>query len=271
MNTSGLNKSGLNNSNVSGGMNPTSFKTNQNLDRLSKISEKLNKIHFNIENDKNAKYEEIESRLAGIDEKNIESNEINFKTFNQIKDQISKIIQSIEEDRQKFEASYEARTQYVSSLEFKLMQKFDNESTERREMEKRLYSQIDDRFNILKNELAKEEKNRNESVENFKFYLETEVPKIVEQMKNEQADREDGDNTINKMIDDEFTKLNTIIANEKNAREETEEAFLDMLRSIINKIKAELENEKKQREATEENLLTLLEETCSKLDAAAKM
>ena len=42
MNTSGLNKSGLNNSNVSGGMNPTSFKTNQNLDRLSKISEKLN-------------------------------------------------------------------------------------------------------------------------------------------------------------------------------------------------------------------------------------
>ena len=38
--------------------------------------------------------------------------------------------------------------------------------------------------------LYKEEKNRTESVENFKFYLETEVPKIVEQMKNEQTDND---------------------------------------------------------------------------------
>ena len=39
---------------------------------------------------------------------------------------------------------------------------------------------------ILKNELAKEEKNRDESIDNFKNYLESEVPKLVSQMKNEQ-------------------------------------------------------------------------------------
>ena len=116
----------------------------------------------------------------------------------------------------------------------------------------------------------KEDKNRTESVENFKFYLETEVPKIVEQMKNEQGDREEGDAMLNKMIDEEFAKLADVLSSEKKAREETEEAFLDMLRSIINKIKAELENEKKQRESTEEMLLSLLEETCNKLDVAAQ-
>lgn len=249
----------------------SSFKTNQNLERLSKISERLTNIHLNIENDKYSKYEEVEVRIANLDEKVIETNEINFKSFNQVKDQISKIIQSIEEDRQKFDAVYESRTQYISQLEFKLMQRFEAESTERKSMEKRLYGQIDDRYNILKNELFKEEKNRNESVENFKFYLETEVPKIIEQMKNEQSDREEGDAVINKMIDEEFSKLAEVIATEKKAREETEEAFLDMLRSIINKIKTELENEKKQREATEETLLNLLEETCNKLDVAAKI
>ena len=249
----------------------SSFKTNQNLERLGKISERLNNIHLNIENDKYSKYEEVEVRIANLDEKVIETNEATFKTFNQTKEQITQIIQSIEEDRQKFEASYESRTQYISQLEFKLMKRFETESSERKDMEKRLITQIDDRYNILKNELFKEEKNRNESVENFKFYLETEVPKIVENMKNEQADREEGDEMLNKMIDEEFAKLAEVLGSEKKAREETEEAFLDMLRSIINKIKAELENEKKQREATEESLLTLLEETCNKLDIAAQV
>ena len=58
----------------------------------------------------------------------------------------------------------------------------------------------------------KEAKNRNESVENFTFYLESEVPKIVDQMKNEQSEREDGDNHIIKTMSDEFNKyLNPII------------------------------------------------------------
>ena len=187
MNTSSLSQrqSGNQNLNQSGG---SSFKTNQNLERLNKISQRLNNIHLNIENDKNSKYEEVESRLANLDERVNESNEATFKTFNQTKEQIANLIQMIEEDRQQHESSYESRTQYISNLEFKLMQKFNNENAERQNMEQRLYNQIDDRFNILKNELSKEEKNRNESIENFKFYLETEVPKIVEQMKNEQSD-----------------------------------------------------------------------------------
>ena len=91
-------------------------------------------------------------------------------------------------------------------LEFKLMERFDNESQERKEMEKRLIAQIDDRYSVLKNELAKETKNRNESVENFTFYLETEVPKIVEQMKTEQSDREEGDLNIARTVNEEFSK-----------------------------------------------------------------
>lgn len=52
------------------------------------------------------------------------------------------------------------------------MEKFDGESQERKDMEKRMVSLVDDRFSILRNELNKEGRNRNESVENFTFYLE---------------------------------------------------------------------------------------------------
>jgi hypothetical protein len=52
------------------------------------------------------------------------------------------------------------------------MEKFDAEGQERKDMERRLVSLVDDRFSILRNELNKEARNRNESVENFTFYLE---------------------------------------------------------------------------------------------------
>lgn len=57
----------------------------------------------------------------------MEYNESTFKTFNVVKDQISKIIKSIEEDKQKYESSYENRTQYLRMLEFKILERFDTE------------------------------------------------------------------------------------------------------------------------------------------------
>ena len=77
-------------------------------------------------------------------------------------------------------------------LEFKIMERFESESNERKDTERGLFLYIDEKYNILKNELTKEAKNRNDSIENFTFYLESEIPKIVEQMKNEQIEREEG-------------------------------------------------------------------------------
>jgi hypothetical protein len=85
---------------------------------------------------------------------------------------MTKILQSIEEDRQTYEASFEARTQHISMLEFKLLERFDSEAQERKEMEKRLFNLVDDRYGVLRSELGRENKNRNESIDNFTFYLE---------------------------------------------------------------------------------------------------
>jgi hypothetical protein len=145
-------------------------------------------------------------RVNNIEEKSTETNEKNFKTFSALKEHIGRIIQTIEEDRQKYESSYENRTQYITMLEFKLMERFDAESQERKDMEKRMFGAVDERFSILKHELAKESKNRNESVENFTFYLETEIPKIIDQLKNEQLERDEKDNEISKLITEEFNR-----------------------------------------------------------------
>ena len=167
-------------------------KTGENLNRLGKISEKLKNIHSNITSEKYSRYAEVEARLSALTDKSEESQNEILKNFESTKKEIAELIQMIENDRISFDESYEARTQYISKLEFKLMEQFNNERDERNAMCNRLISNVDNKYMILKNELAKEEKNRDESIDNFKNYLESEVPKLVSQMKNEQEVREDG-------------------------------------------------------------------------------
>ena len=127
---------------------------------------------MNIESDKYAKFEDIEMRVGSIDNRHIESQEQSFKQFNSLKETISKVVKEIEEDRQIFEQNYENRTQYIRMLEFKIMERFEDEAQARSETDRRLVGLVDDRFNVLKYELNKENKNRTDSIENFSFYLE---------------------------------------------------------------------------------------------------
>lgn len=57
-------------------------------------------------------------------------------------------------------------------LELKIMERFDEEGNERKEVERKLISFVEEKYGILRNELSREVKNRNESLENFSFYLE---------------------------------------------------------------------------------------------------
>ena len=192
---------------------PIDPKTGQNLSRLGKISEKLKNIHNNITSEKYSRYAEAEARLNAVNDKSEESQNEIIKNFESTKKEIAELIQMIENDRILFDESYEARTQYISKLEFRLMEQFNNERDERNAMCNRLISNIDNKYMILKNELAKEEKNRDESIDNFKNYLESEVPKLVSQMKNEQEAREVSDQKMEQLIDNEMDKIINVIKN----------------------------------------------------------
>lgn len=155
------------------------IQANQNLDRLNKLSEKLNSIHVikfkdqtNIESDKYSKFEDLEVQLAKTDNKNNDYNVTIFKQISNLKEQISKIIKEIEEEKQTFETKFESQTQFIRLLELKIMERFDEEGNERKEVERKLLSFIEEKYTILRNELTRETKNRNESLENFSFYLE---------------------------------------------------------------------------------------------------
>ena len=66
----------------------------------------------------------------------------------------------------------ENKSHFIKNLETKINDRFTQESEIRKEIERRLSGLIDDKFNALKIEISKESRNRFESIENLKTYLE---------------------------------------------------------------------------------------------------
>jgi hypothetical protein len=97
----------------------------------------------------------------------------------------------------------ENKNHYIKLLEQKIFERFNQETQIREEIGKKLLTIIDDKFNALKVEISKESRNRYESIENLKGFLENDIPKLHEFIKSESERREEGDDMImNKLNDD---------------------------------------------------------------------
>ena len=116
------------------------------------------------------------------------------------------LIQNIEENRAEYESHYENRSNYIAQLELKLIERFNLESDLTKETEMRLFAYVDGKFSSLIHEVAKEKRNREESLLNLNSYIETEIPKILQDLNLDKFVREQNDLEINKKIEEEFYK-----------------------------------------------------------------
>jgi hypothetical protein len=160
---------------------------------------------------------------------------------------LNKLFNQIDQQNNNIDSSYDQKMQYLRNLEEKVVERFEQESKLRKELERKAFLLIEERYSFLINELGKEAKNRNESLENFHKIIESDIPKIQENLKDEQNDMIENDNILNNRINEETQKLISLVFTEKKSREETEEALLEMLKAMINAMKTQLETEKKER------------------------
>ncbi len=120
--------------------------------------------------------------------------------------QITKITKQIEEENQKAENLLENKNHYIKLLEQKIFERFNQETRIREEIGKKLLTIIDDKFNALKVEISKESRNRYESIENLKGFLENDIPKLQEFIKSEGERREEGDDAILAKVTDDTNR-----------------------------------------------------------------
>ena len=154
-------------------------------------------------------------------------------------------------------------------LEQKINQRFDEERIKREDEESRIYNIINHRFTMLFNEINNEARNRLDSVDNLKLYLNSqnkENPDLNKNLIKERNARIDGDNDINEQINYEINSVENIISQEKKNREESEQKIMEFAKNSINKNKLELKKEQKNRKSAEENILSLIEDTINKIN-----
>ena len=158
---------------------------------------------------------------------------------------------------------------YIKILEKKINERFDEERAKREDEESRIFNIINLRFKSLLNEINNETRNRLDSVENLKLYIDSQNkdnPDLNKNLIKEKNIRYENDNEINEKISQEFDKIENIIKKEKKTREESEQKILDIVQTSGNKNKLELKREKKERKNAEENILGLIEETINKIN-----
>lgn len=215
-----------------------------------------------------SKLERLDETLKNSGERLIEFSDDCHTRFQALREQISKLFSQIDSQNNTIDASYDQKMQYLHTLEEKVVERFEQEAKLRKDMERKAILLIDERYNYLINELNKEAKNRNESLENFHKIIESDIPKIQESLKEEQNEMMENDNAVSNRITEETQRLINMVLNEKKAREETEEALLEMLKAMINAMKTQLENEKRERQSTQEYLINLLDDMCGKITKA---
>lgn len=249
-------------------MHSVNTTTSHNVERISALAEKLSQIQMNLRNEKLSKLEKLDDSLKNSGERLIDFSEECHNKFQSIREGISKLFSQIEQQNGSIDASYDQKMQYLHTLEEKVVERFEQEAKMRKEMERKAILLIDERYNFLVNELNKEAKNRNESLENFHKIIEGDIPRIQEGLKEEQQEMFENDNAVSGRIEEETQRLLHLVMNEKKSREETEEALLEMLKAMINAMKTQLENEKRERQSTQEYLINLLDDMCNKITRA---
>jgi len=158
---------------------------------------------------------------------------------------------------------------YIKILEKKINERFDEERVKREEEESRIYNIINMKFKNLLNEISNESRNRIDSVENLKLYLDSQNkdnPDLNKNLIREKNIRYDNDSEINEKINQEIYKMENIIQKEKKIREENEQKIMDLVKKSADKNKLDLKREKKDRKNAEENILGLIEETINKIN-----
>lgn len=144
----------------------------------------------------------------------------------------------------------------------------DEHTASRRATELKLSKAIEEKCDLIRDEILREREIRNENLDRLREYQEVEIPNIRETLAMTISEREEMDQALIKQTSDEFIKIRESLEEEQRAREEGEDEIHNYLQEVLEQCQSQIANEKAEREKMEESLMVLLEATCSQLNSA---
>lgn len=128
-------------------------------DRIAKLSEKLGGLQSSLQQDRTGRIDSVETKIANIEENYLESHDALAKKYNGLKDEISAIKAAVDDESRARERYIGDKMRDVRMLEDSFSARIDSESNARKDMEARLYRNIEDRTVTLRSDVLRDIKN----------------------------------------------------------------------------------------------------------------
>jgi len=235
------------------------------VERIARLSEKLGDLKIITEAEKIGRLSQIEKKLR-IMEESLGDYQDNFcKKLGALKDSTTGLQKQFSEDKEEYDRHYTEELHDITLLEKKLQSLYDKEKSRRKEYENRLTANVEEKTQILKNEIQKENQIMSESFSQLNQIYESDLSKLQLNLAQEIEEREECDNKIWDYTNSEIRKLNESVGEYGNAKEESEKKVYATIREAVAKIKTWIDDEKTIRETTHEKMINLLEEACKNL------
>lgn len=99
-----------------------------NVERLSSVSDKLIGIQNFLRTERSNRLDKLEGNIQSTGQKLLEFSEESHSKFVNVREQLSRLYQQIEQQNQNFDSVYDEKMQYLNLLEEKVLERFDEEA-----------------------------------------------------------------------------------------------------------------------------------------------
>jgi len=239
-------------------------------DKITELSDTLLGLHAGIDDERNDRFEKLQAKIRGLDDRLAAWQNAGAKEFSSVKDQLLLFQDELDGERHKREALCARKAAEIAQLDKELKGALEAEQNNLRQTESRILQVFDNKTNGLEDEMSRMGRAAGDNLANLRRYLEEDVPRLYSMLREETQSREVMEREMLATAMEEVRELQEVIVAEKRAREDTEEVMLRMMEDAVAKMQGELVNERRERKQTEQMLLNLLHETCDKLHVTSK-
>ena len=117
-------------------------------------------------------------------------------------------------------------------MEQKVSKMIKEEAETRKHSESRLLESIEEKTDIIKDEIMRESENREQNIHKLLEYKENDVPRIEDGIKTLIAEREEMEQALLKQTGDEFDKIRDLMNEEQRAWDESEDTISNALKEL---------------------------------------
>jgi hypothetical protein len=238
--------------------------------RIKQLGDRLLNLQYGLEDERQSRAEIFQSKLKNL-ESRVQNSSISTEAkFKLLKDQITKLGETMASERVARELLDERKTKELKLVENNLNIDLNILKQSRKEHEGKVIKSLDEKLYALRLELAKEKKFREEVAETQSQCIEENLSRLTSFVENEAVTREESCTRLNQHVQEEIVKIEDSIQIERKEREEVNNSMMKMLDDMQERLLQEISFERQERQSTEETLLKLLEETCLRVENALR-